>query len=121
MTLVESGLAVYPISTTSKAYRQRKVPSGNKTDHVDAWSLADALRGDGKFAIHYRKHPAQKQQRADLGSLDIDSQGPRGLWEHQAEFAQARTAWRRWSYYRPAWTPPSTRMFSPVTNVAFWR
>jgi hypothetical protein len=30
-----------------KAYRQRKVPSGNKTDHVDAWSLAEALRVDG--------------------------------------------------------------------------
>jgi Transposase len=27
--------------------RQRKVPGGNKTDHVDAWSLADALRVDG--------------------------------------------------------------------------
>ena len=46
--LLESGVAVYPISTMSaKAYRQRKVPSGNKTDHVDAWSLADALRVDG--------------------------------------------------------------------------
>ena len=33
--------------TSAKAYRQRKVPSGNKTDHVDAWSLADALRVDG--------------------------------------------------------------------------
>jgi hypothetical protein len=37
--LLESGVVVYPVSTTSaKAYRQRKVPSGNKTDHVDAWS-----------------------------------------------------------------------------------
>src|SRR5258708_33801418 len=46
--LLESGVAVYPISTTSaKGYRQRKVPSGNKTDHVDAWSLADALRVAG--------------------------------------------------------------------------
>jgi hypothetical protein len=46
--LLESGVAVYSISTTSaKAYRLRKVPSGNKTDHVDAWSLADALRVDG--------------------------------------------------------------------------
>ena len=46
--LLESGVAVYPISPASaKAYRQRKVPSGNKTDHVDAWSLADALRVDG--------------------------------------------------------------------------
>ena len=46
--LLESGVALYPISPTSaKAYRQRKVTSGNKTDHVDAWSLADALRVDG--------------------------------------------------------------------------
>jgi hypothetical protein len=29
--------------------------------------------------------------------------------------------WRRCNYYRLAWTPPSTRRFSPVTNVAFWR
>jgi hypothetical protein len=28
--------------------RQRKVPAVNKTDHVDAWSLADALRVDGQ-------------------------------------------------------------------------
>src|SRR4029077_8493987 len=46
---------------------------------------------DGEFVIHYRKHSAQKEQRADLGSLDIGSQGRRRLWEHQAEFAQPRT------------------------------
>lgn len=46
--LLESGVTVYPVSPVSaKAYRERKVPSGNKTDHVDAWSLADALRIDG--------------------------------------------------------------------------
>src|SRR5439155_12751515 len=27
--------------------RERKAPSGNKTDHVDTWSMADALRLDG--------------------------------------------------------------------------
>lgn len=32
---------------SAKRYRERKVPSGNKTDRVDAWSLADALRVDG--------------------------------------------------------------------------
>lgn len=37
--------AVHPQS--AKSYRQRKVPSGNKTDRVDAWALADALRLDG--------------------------------------------------------------------------
>jgi transposase len=46
--LLESGVSLYPISpVSSKAYRERKAPSGNKTDHLDAWSLADALRVDG--------------------------------------------------------------------------
>ncbi|MEA3208667.1 MAG: hypothetical protein QOE70_1724 [Chthoniobacter sp.] len=46
--LLESALTVYPVSPASaKRYRERKVPSGNKTDHLDAWSLADALRVDG--------------------------------------------------------------------------
>jgi transposase len=46
--LLHSGATVYPVSPLSaKQYRKRKVPSGNKTDHVDAWSLADALRVDG--------------------------------------------------------------------------
>jgi hypothetical protein len=44
-----------------------------------------------EFAIHHRKHPAQKEQRADLGSLDIGSQGRRRRWERQAEFVQERT------------------------------
>lgn len=46
--LLASGVAVYPVSPASaKGYRERKVPSGNKTDRLDAWSLADALRVDG--------------------------------------------------------------------------
>lgn len=47
--LLESGVSVYPVSpVSSKAYRARKVPTGNKTDRLDAWSLADALRVDGQ-------------------------------------------------------------------------
>ena len=46
--LLQSGVSVYPVSPASaKRYRERKIPSGNKTDRVDAWSLADALRLDG--------------------------------------------------------------------------
>ena len=46
--LLELQSCVYAIHPQrAKAYRQRKVPSGNKTDQVDAWSLADALRLDG--------------------------------------------------------------------------
>jgi len=46
--LLQSGVTIYPINPKSaKAYRQRKVATGNKTDRLDAWSLAEALRVDG--------------------------------------------------------------------------
>ena len=46
--LLESGVSLYPIAPRrAKAYRERKAPSGTKSDHLDAWSLADALRLDG--------------------------------------------------------------------------
>lgn len=46
--LLESGVSLYPIApVSSKAYRERKAPSGTKSDRLDAWSLADALRLDG--------------------------------------------------------------------------
>jgi len=47
--LLESGVAVYPVNPKSaERYRERKAPSGTKTDYLDAWSLADALRVDGQ-------------------------------------------------------------------------
>jgi transposase len=47
--LLASGLEVYPINPKSaRRYRERKRPSGSKTDRLDAWSLADALRLEGK-------------------------------------------------------------------------
>jgi transposase len=46
--LLELGLAVYPVRPLAAArYRERKAPSGVKTNLIDAWSLADALRLDG--------------------------------------------------------------------------
>jgi transposase len=46
--LLQSDCSVYPVHPPrAKQYRQRKISSGNKTDFVDAWSLADALRMDG--------------------------------------------------------------------------
>ena len=46
--LLEAGYAVYPVNPkAAKRYRDRKAPSGTKTDRIDAWSLADALRLDG--------------------------------------------------------------------------
>jgi transposase len=47
--LLELGLTVYPMHPKSaQRYRDRKIPSGNKTDRKDAWSFADALRVDGQ-------------------------------------------------------------------------
>jgi transposase len=46
--LLQSGVAVYPVNPKSaERYRDRKAPSGTKTDYLDSWSLADALRVDG--------------------------------------------------------------------------
>lgn len=47
--LLQVDCTVYPVNPHSaKSYRERKVPSGNKTDRLDAWSLAEALRMDGQ-------------------------------------------------------------------------
>ena len=46
--LLQGGYTVYPVHPVSaQRYRERKAPSGTKTDHLDAWGLADALRVDG--------------------------------------------------------------------------
>ncbi len=46
--LLQSDINVYPVHPVSaQRYRERKAPSGNKTDRLDAWALADALRVDG--------------------------------------------------------------------------
>lgn len=46
--LLQHEFTVYPVSpVASESYRKRKAPSGTKTDHIDGWGLADALRVDG--------------------------------------------------------------------------
>lgn len=46
--LCQRQFTVYPVQpVAAQKYRQRKAPSGTKTDHLDAWALADALRLDG--------------------------------------------------------------------------
>ena len=46
--LLQRQYTVYPVHpVAAESYRQRKAPSGTKTDHLDAWGLADALRVDG--------------------------------------------------------------------------
>jgi transposase len=47
--LLQLDCCVYPVNPLSaKSYRERKAPSGHKTDRLDAWALAEALRLDGQ-------------------------------------------------------------------------
>jgi transposase len=47
--LLQRESTVYPVHPlAAQSYRERKAPSGTKTDHLDAWGLADALRVDGQ-------------------------------------------------------------------------
>jgi transposase len=46
--LLQRDYTVYPVNpVAAQSYRKRKAPSGTKTDHLDGWGLADALRVDG--------------------------------------------------------------------------
>jgi len=46
--LLQYECTVYPVNpVAAESYRKRKAPSGTKTDHIDGWGLADALRMDG--------------------------------------------------------------------------
>jgi transposase len=50
--LLQSGVTIYPMQPkAAQRYRDRLVPSGSKTDQIDAWCFADALRVDGQ---HWR-------------------------------------------------------------------
>jgi transposase len=68
--LLQRGWAVYPVAPAAAAlYRQRKVPSGTKTDRHDTWSLADALRTDGHA---WRPLRPQDEATATLRALCRD-------------------------------------------------
>jgi transposase len=47
--LLQLGYTVYPVHpVAAQSYRERKAPSGTKTDRLDGWGLGDALRVDGQ-------------------------------------------------------------------------
>ena len=68
-----AGMKVYPVNPkAAQRYRERKVPSGDKADRPDAWTLADALRTDGHG---WRKLLAQDEATALLRALCRDEIG----------------------------------------------
>ncbi len=68
--LLQRGWAVYLIAPTAAArYRERKAPSGTKSDRHDVWSMADALRTDGHA---WRPLRPQDEATATLRALCRD-------------------------------------------------
>ncbi len=68
--LLELGCTVYPLNPkAAQRYRDRKSPSGGKTDRLDAWSFADALRTDGHA---WRQLKAEDPQIQELRLLCRD-------------------------------------------------
>jgi transposase len=109
--LLQSDCSVFPVHPPrAKQYRQRKISSGNKTDFLDAWALADALRVDGY------------SWRA-LGSSDPLINELRLLCRDEEAFIEQRTALVNqlqqalYEYYQTAldafeeWTLPSAWAF----------
>lgn len=105
--LLQRGWAVYPLAPTAAAlYRQRKAPSGTKTDRHDTWAMADALRTDGHA---WRPLRPQDEATATLRALCRDEIA---LIEQRTGLVNAlQTALRE--YYPAAlelfddWTAPS--------------
>jgi len=68
--LMDLGLAIYPLNPkAAERYRDRKAPSGIKSDELDAWSFGDALRTDG---YAWRKLRPQDHLTAELRLLCRD-------------------------------------------------
>jgi len=68
--LLQRGWTLYPVNPkAAQRYRERKTPSGTKTDRHDAWSLAEALRTDGHS---WRVLPTQDEATATLRALCRD-------------------------------------------------
>ena len=102
---------LHPVhATAAERYRERKVPSGTKSDRHDVWSLADALRTDGHA---WRPLPTQDEATATLRALCRDEIGlieQRTALVHQLQAALH-------GYYPMAleafdgWTAPDTWAF----------
>jgi hypothetical protein len=109
--LLQGGYAVYPVNPkAAKRYRERKAPSGTKTDRLDAWSQADALRLDGH---HWRQLQEDSPLTVELRLLCRDEIAL--IEQRTALIAQLRAALHE--YYWTAlqafddWTMPSSWAF----------
>lgn len=107
--LLEGGYAVYPLNPmAAKRYRERKAPSGTKTDRLDAWSMADALRTDGHS---WRRLKADDALTVELRLLCRDEVAL--IEQRTALINQLRSALRE--YY-----PAVLEIFEDLTTKVSW-
>jgi len=109
--LLELGVQVYPVQPkAAQRYRDRKAPTGTKTDALDAWSLADALRTDGVAWRALRPEDPLTQELRLLCRDEVTLIGQRTSLINQLRQAL-------YEYYPVAleafedWTKPSTWAF----------
>ena len=107
--LLQRQYALYPVHpVAAQSDRQRKAPSGTKTDHLDGWGLADALRLDG-------------QGWKRLQPLDPLTQQLRLLARDEVSLIEQRTALVNqlqqalWEYY-----PAALQAFDDWTDTFTW-
>jgi hypothetical protein len=75
--LLQREFTIYPVNPVASAsYRQRQAPSGTKTDHLDAWGLADALRVDGQgWRVLRPRDPSKGSSPENGKQIDIGAVG----------------------------------------------
>ena len=82
--LLELGCTVYPLNPKSaQRYRDRKAPSGVKTDRLDALSFADALRTDGHAWRQLKPQDPRIQELRLLCRDEIELIGQRTAFVNQ--------------------------------------
>jgi len=116
--LLQLECTVYPVNPLSaKSYRERKAPSGNKTDRLDAWSLAEALRLDGQGWKPLQRLDPLTQQiqllcRDEIGLIEqrtaLVNQLQQALCEYHPAALQAFEDWTQpfcWDFIQQFPTP----------------
>jgi transposase len=120
--LLESGACVYPVNPKSaERYRDRKAPSGTKTDYLDGWSMGDALRVDGHGWRALKPLDPLVQELRMLCRDEVELIGKRtelvnqlqaALHEYYPAALQAFDDWTRipsWSFVQQFPTPQTLR------------
>lgn len=107
--LLELGCTVYPLNPkAAQRYRDRKAPSGGKTDHLDALSFSDALRTDGHGWQRLKPEDPKIQELRLLCRDEINL-----IEQHTALINQLREALHE--YY-----PAALEAFDDWTKPAPW-